>query len=128
MSISIFSPYPGSALYADLRNEGKIPELSTEYYLSLGMYKDFTQCTSYAAGISALELAISRLFGMSLFYAVQYLRRPARLYHTVHNFLRNRQESRLDKSLRDLVHRIRPKFRPTPNVPRPYEEPATNVS
>ncbi len=123
-SISMFSPYPGSALYADLRKEGKIPELSTEYYLSLGMYKDFTQCTSYAAGIGALELAISRLFGLSLFYAIQYLRRPARLYNTVSNFLLNRQESRLDKSLRDLVHRIKPKSRPTPSPPRLDQKPA----
>lgn len=124
-SISIFSPYPGSVLYADLRSEGKIPELSTEYFLSLAMYKDFTQCTSYAAGISALEMAISRLFGMALFYAVQYARRPARLYSTVYNFLRNRQESRLDKSLRDLVHRMKPKSQPTPQAPQPEEEQAT---
>ena len=42
MSISIFSPYPGSELYHDLRKSGKIPELSDEYFLGLGAYKDFS--------------------------------------------------------------------------------------
>ena len=36
MSISLFSPYPGSELYHKLRKSGKIPELSDEYFLGLG--------------------------------------------------------------------------------------------
>ncbi|NOT02243.1 MAG: B12-binding domain-containing radical SAM protein [Phycisphaerales bacterium] len=110
-SVSLFSPYPGSELFNTLRANGAIPELSDEYFLSLGTYKDFSQTTCYSNGIGARELNAYRLIGMSAFYGVQYLSRPWRLWRTVANFLSHREESRLDKSLRDLVHRLLPGFK-----------------
>ena len=52
MSISLFSPYPGSELYHELRKSGRIPELSDEYFLGLCAYKDFSQSISYTEGLS----------------------------------------------------------------------------
>lgn len=107
-SVSLFSPYPGSELYRQLRASGAIPELSDEYFLSLGTYKDFSQTTCYSKGIGARELNAYRLMGMTLFYGMQYATRPWRLWRTIRNFVTRREESRLDKSLRDLVHRLLP--------------------
>ena len=107
MSISLFSPYPGSALYHELRNSGDIPELSTEYFLSLGAYKDFSQSVSYTEGLRPDVLNRYRVAGFLVFYGVQYLVRPWRVVRLIGNLLRSRQESRLDKSLQDFAYRMR---------------------
>jgi anaerobic magnesium-protoporphyrin IX monomethyl ester cyclase len=107
MSISLFSPYPGSELYHDLRTSGAIPELSDEYFLSLGAYKDFSQSVSYSDGVSPRVLNTYRILGFLVFYGIQYAVRPWRIVRLFMNVLQHRQESRLDKSLQDLAHRIR---------------------
>jgi radical SAM superfamily enzyme YgiQ (UPF0313 family) len=107
MSISIFSPYPGSELYHDLRKAGKIPELSDEYFLGLGAYKDFSHPVSFTEGLSPRLLNVYRVLGFLVFYGTQYATRPWRVARLLQNMLQHRQESRLDKSLQDLAHRIR---------------------
>ncbi len=107
MSISIFSPYPGSELYQDLRKSGKIPGLSDEYFLGLGAYKDFSHPVSFTEGLSPKQLNTYRILGFLVFYGTQYVIRPWRLVRIIQNLVQDRQESRLDKSLQDLAHRIR---------------------
>jgi radical SAM superfamily enzyme YgiQ (UPF0313 family) len=107
MSISIFSPYPGSELYHDLRKSGKIADLSDEYFLGLGAYKDFSQPVSFTDGLSPKQLNTYRILGFLVFYGTQYALRPWRLLRILQNLIQHRQESRLDKSLQDLAHRIR---------------------
>src|SRR5688572_9430644 len=72
MSISLFSPYPGSELYHELRKSGRIPELSDDYFLSLCAYKDFAQSTSYTEGVQPSTLNRYRVLGFLVFYGVQY--------------------------------------------------------
>ena len=107
VSISLFSPYPGSELYHELRKSGRIPELSDEYFLGLGAYKDYAQSISYTDGLSPSVLTLHRWLGVLAFYGAQYAARPWRLVRLVQNLLQHRQESRLDKSLQDLADRIR---------------------
>jgi anaerobic magnesium-protoporphyrin IX monomethyl ester cyclase len=118
MSISLFSPYPGSELYHDLRKSGQIPELSDEYFLSLGAYKDFAQSISYTEGLSPRVLNFYRILGFLVFYGIQYAIRPWRMVRLVQNLVQDRQESRLDKSLHDLADRIRNRRRTGPAVER----------
>jgi anaerobic magnesium-protoporphyrin IX monomethyl ester cyclase len=107
MSISLFSPYPGSELYHELRASGRIPELSDEYFLGLCAYKDFSQSISYTEGLSPRILNFYRISGFLVFYGTQYAVRPWRILRVLQNLVQHRQESRLDKSLQDLAHRIR---------------------
>jgi anaerobic magnesium-protoporphyrin IX monomethyl ester cyclase len=109
MSISLFSPYPGSELYHDLRKSGRIPELSDEYFLSLCAYKDFAQTVSYTEGVSPRVLNMYRILGFMTFYGIQYAVRPFRVVRLIRNLLQHKQESRLDKSLQDLARRMRGK-------------------
>ncbi len=104
-AIAQFSPYPGSELFSKLRKEQKIPELTDEYFLSLGAYKDFSSSFSYADKISPEKQNYYRLLGLFLFYSVQYLVRPWRFIWIIYNFIRGKQQSRLDKSLQDLATR-----------------------
>jgi anaerobic magnesium-protoporphyrin IX monomethyl ester cyclase len=107
MSISLFSPYPGSELYHELRRNGQIPALSDEYFLSLGAYKDFSQSTSYTEGVKPSTINTFRIAGFMVFYGSQYAVRPWRVARLLQNLYQHRQESRLDKSLQDLVHRLK---------------------
>jgi radical SAM superfamily enzyme YgiQ (UPF0313 family) len=118
MSISLFSPYPGSELFRDLRNAGRIPELSDEYFLGLCAYKDFSQSISYSDGVSPRVLNVYRILGFLVFYGIQYAARPWRVARLFLNLLRHRQESRLDKSLQDLARRMKSRRQPAPAVKR----------
>lgn len=106
VSISPFSPYPGSELFEELRARGKISELTDEYFYSLASYTDVLRTVSVADRISGRALGLYRVFGMLLFYAACYTIRPWRLARTVVNVFRARQESRLEMSLRDLALRL----------------------
>jgi anaerobic magnesium-protoporphyrin IX monomethyl ester cyclase len=118
MSISLFSPYPGSELYHELRKSGRIPELSDEYFLGLCAYKDFSQSISYTEGLSPKVLNVYRILGFLVFYGAQYTVRPWRIVRILQNLLQHRQESRLDKSLQDLAHRIGNRRRSGPSAKR----------
>jgi anaerobic magnesium-protoporphyrin IX monomethyl ester cyclase len=119
MSISLFSPYPGSELYHELRKSGRIPELSDEYFLGLCAYKDFSQSVSYTDGLSPRVLNIYRILGFLVFYGTQYAVRPWRMVRLLSNLVQHRQESRLDKSLQDLAHRMRNRRHAEPTAKRP---------
>ncbi len=103
-SISMFSPYPGSELFTELCERNKI-RLNDEYFLSLASYTDITKTATWANNLSSAELGFLRLFGLAAFYGTQYLLRPWRLIGTLVNLLSDREESRLDKSLRDYIAR-----------------------
>ena len=118
MSISLFSPYPGSELYHELRKSGRIPELSDEYFLSLCAYKDFAQSISYTEGLSPRILNVYRVLGFLTFYGIQYAVRPARIVRLLRNLVQRKQESRLDKSLQDLARRMRGRRHPVATVKR----------
>jgi len=116
MSISLFSPYPGSELYRELRSSGKIPDLSDEYFLSLCAYKDFAQSVSYTEGVTPRVLNVYRILGFLTFYGIQYAARPWRVVRLLSNLLQHKQESRLDKSLQDLARRMRGRRQPARQV------------
>lgn len=106
VSVSPFSPYPGSELYDGMYEEGRIPELTDEYFFSLASYTDLTSTISCSENISDRALGFYRLFGMLLFYAALYATRPWRLFTTIKNVFGEQQESRLEMSLKDLVVRL----------------------
>ncbi|MGE0705346.1 MAG: hypothetical protein AB7P22_15575, partial [Vicinamibacterales bacterium] len=82
-------------------------ELSDEYFLSLGAYKDFSQTASYSDGVGAKALNVYRILGFLVFYGAQYGVRPWRIVRVLMNLAQNKQESRLDKSIQDLARRLR---------------------
>ena len=78
-NLSIFSPYPGSEIYDELRKSSVIPEINDAYFESLITQFDFTASKSYCRDIGTIELSSYRIIGMSIFYGLSYLRCPGRL-------------------------------------------------
>lgn len=78
-NIAIFSPYPGSELYEELRADGTIPELNDKYFHHLLIQFDFTLAKSVCRNVPNWEIAIYRFVGMSSFYMLSYILRPKRI-------------------------------------------------
>lgn len=103
--ISLFSPYPGSELYGQLRAAGKIGEPNDEYFSKLSCYIDVTQSISWSDKLTDRDLAIGRWFGMVMFYVLSFTLRPWRALATLRNVWADRQESVMDRALGDFVRR-----------------------
>jgi radical SAM superfamily enzyme YgiQ (UPF0313 family) len=108
VSVSLFSPYPGSELFDGLQANGKIGAIDDEFLLSLAAYTDVTNTVSWCENLSSREIGAWRILALLLFYGVQYAVRPWRLARMISNLINHRQESRLDKSLQDFFQRHKP--------------------
>jgi anaerobic magnesium-protoporphyrin IX monomethyl ester cyclase len=82
-NLSIFSPYPGSEIYDELRKSSVIPEINDAYFESLITQFDFTASKSYCRDIGTIELSSYRIIGMSIFYGLSYFRCPGRLLRLI---------------------------------------------
>lgn len=102
-----FQPYPGTALFQDLVDSGKI-KLNDDYFRELVFIasghvdaKDETFCEH----IPKRELHLYRVAGTLLMYGIAYLTRPSRIFRTLRN-LRNDQsanatEMRIKKAIKE---------------------------
>lgn len=105
-----FCPYPGSALYADLRARNRIPEPSNAYFASLG-FMNLTGVTSVCEHVAPLELAFYRSAGMAVFIALRYIRHPSRVLRTLRNLAQGRSECSVEHRLNQLLfQRLRRTF------------------
>jgi radical SAM superfamily enzyme YgiQ (UPF0313 family) len=99
-----FSPYPGSALYDELRAAGKVPPPSDDYFARLG-YMDVTRTASVSRHIGTFELNLYLVLGMSAFYIISYLRRPSRFLRTLRSIRSDRSETVLEQRLVEFKRR-----------------------
>lgn len=97
-----FCPYPGSAIYDELRASGEVPEMSNEYFASL-QFSDMTGIAFVSRNVSRTELAFYRSVGMVLFIVAGYVRKPSRLWRTARNLARGTSESAVEQRLDQLL-------------------------
>jgi anaerobic magnesium-protoporphyrin IX monomethyl ester cyclase len=108
LSVTPFSPYPGTELYDELRADGRIGDLDDAYFLSLASYSDLSSAVSWSEHVSDRALGRYRIAGMALFYGTSFARRPWRIVPLVRNVIwSDTQESRLEMSLKDHLHKRR---------------------
>lgn len=102
--ISIFSPYPGTALFDELRQEGRIPGINDEYYESMLACNDPTVPASFCRAINGFELMLWRLLIMSVFYGISFTTRPSRLFQFVRSLWTGRgRETALENRLLEIL-------------------------
>ncbi len=98
-----FTPYPGSALFERLLNEGKIKRDNNYYY--------FLARLVYTSPLDKITwnkfpgqcFPILSLGGMAFFYSLQYTFRPWRLLHLFRNILRRSPVTMLDAGLCNII-------------------------
>jgi len=78
-NLAVFTPYPGSELYKDLRAADKILAPSDDYFRNLLVQFDLTKATSHTPHVSGWALAFWRVIGLACFYLTAYLCHPQRL-------------------------------------------------
>lgn len=85
-----FVPYPGSELHAQLAAQGRFNFATDDYeeFLAGNIYNDVERVRSWNEYLSARAVARISVAGMLLFYAVQFLLRPARIVRTAARLLR----------------------------------------
>jgi radical SAM superfamily enzyme YgiQ (UPF0313 family) len=101
----LFSPYPGSELYDDLRSAGAIARMDNDYFESLVCFMDLTSSSAYCERIGSRELNLYRLLGMAGFYALSYLLHPARILRTARNLRRRSADTVFEQRMVDLFRR-----------------------
>ena len=117
VSINIFSPYPGSELYRELAEAGKI-KLGDGYFLQLtSLNSDYTRTNplTFNPVMGPRELALYRISFMLLNYLIGYVLYPARIWRTIRNVLMSRHSAAtvFEHRLKDVLKRkIRGRDRP----------------
>ncbi len=109
VNVTPFCPYPGSALFDQLRREGRIGALDDRYFASLASYSDLTRSDSWSAHVTSRELASLRWRAMAEFYGRSFALHPRRALDTARALYTGRQRTRLDKALHDITARLRPR-------------------
>ena len=109
VSINIFSPYPGTEIYMELRNEGKIT-VDDGYFLGLtSLNSDYTQMNllTFNPFMGRRELALYRIVFMLMNYAIGYIVYPSRIWRTIRNVLLANQsaETVFEHRLKDALNR-----------------------
>jgi radical SAM superfamily enzyme YgiQ (UPF0313 family) len=111
VSINIFSPYPGTEIFAELYDKGRV-RLDDAYFLSLtSLNSDYTSLNPLICNdhMGRLELALYRIGFMLVNYAIGYLANPARILRTIRNvfFSSSSATTVLEHRLKDLFKRKR---------------------
>jgi len=79
-NVATFTPYPGSELFDELQKENAFGEINDQYFENLVTQFDFTISKTFCRHVPDFEVFLYRILGMSVFYALSYLRVPSRIF------------------------------------------------
>lgn len=105
--VACFSPYPGSELFDQLRENGQIANLNDEYFNNLAIYGNLVRSYSYSQHVGHRMLTFYRLSGMSLFYIINFILHPKRFFSLFVNVINKKEDSKLDKALIEMIDRFK---------------------
>jgi radical SAM superfamily enzyme YgiQ (UPF0313 family) len=105
----VFTPYPGSELFDQLRAEGRIPELNDDYIRSMAAFLDPFVPSHYCKNISGYELMAWRWTIMLSFFALSFAIRPWRLARLGLNVFRRKAETVVENRLSAMLRRPKAK-------------------
>jgi radical SAM superfamily enzyme YgiQ (UPF0313 family) len=112
--IYMFSPYPGSALFEQLRGSRHIGELDDAYFDTLLAQMDLGVTETYCESVPGKVLRRYRIMGMSLFYGLSYLLRPSRVVRSFRNiFIENMTDTVFEQRVAEMWKRF---SRPVPKT------------
>lgn len=109
-NIATFTPYPGSEMFDELNKENVFGEINDLYFDNLITQFDFTVAKTFSRHVPSLEVFLYRIIGMSVFYALTYLRVPSRLFRLFGCLFSPRQfqpRSAFEQRIYDMIARKR---------------------
>ena len=128
ISITSFTALPGSALFRELYEQGRI-QLDDKFFRELLYMSDLTWAPSWIPGMTDNEIARLRRWGYAQFFLISYLYHPRRFVRTIYNILRGIEETKVErvgheklrsarKMVRRLLGRVPSRADDAGNVPR----------
>lgn len=96
ISICTFTALPGSKLFYQLMQEGKI-KLTDEFFKELLYMSDLSRAASWIEGIPPARIARLRRWGYMQFFFISYLLRPWRPVKTLFNILVGGESSKVER-------------------------------
>jgi len=97
-AVMIFGPYPGSADWQELVDEGTVVVDDDYHYIALS--RGSSKAVSYNPRMTATQLRWAQMSMMVVFYAVSCLRRPNRLWAYVRSLFSGKETTAVDQLIR----------------------------
>ena len=99
-------PYPGSDLFSQLVEQGKIKKSSPlhETFLSGNVYNEVSGMKSWSEHISDRQLKFLTVGGMISFYVLQFLFRPWRVFGSLGRIACHTHRTMLERLIEAVVH------------------------
>ena len=104
--LASFAPYPGSELFDQMYKNGQIPKLDDEYFLNLTSYTDLLHSYSYSRHVGHRMLSVYRIGGMSMFYILNFVLRPKRIFRLFRNIKNRKEESKFENAILHIMNRF----------------------
>ncbi|MBI4023336.1 MAG: B12-binding domain-containing radical SAM protein [Verrucomicrobia bacterium] len=109
--IYTFTPYPGSALFRQLREEGKIDGTSDAYFYELATYTKVNEAISYTDFLTSRQLSAFKFLGMMYYYCLVFLFHPLYLFRMAGNLWRGATDTRVEGMVHSLLRPSQKHFR-----------------
>ncbi|MDZ4846251.1 MAG: radical SAM protein [Chitinophagales bacterium] len=117
MAPSVFSPYPGSALFEMLQKQGRINMNNDDYFYQIIYVDTFFNNFFYNDDINKHVLRFYLLSYLAIFYISNFIFHPARLVKTVQNLWTSKYDSRAEMALGELIKRSKIKVKQRSEIP-----------
>lgn len=115
IAVSTFVPLPGTQLFHETNKILPITVDDEYCYWMTGATSLFT-VRSWNPRLTDRQLLLLKLWGMFQFYGLAYLYHPSRIWRLVVNWVRGRQETKVDRVIHEFSSKLRVVFKSA--VPR----------
>ena len=106
IAVSTFVPLPGTELFRDLSKQSPL-EADDEYCHWMTGSTSLLTVKSWNPTISSRKLLFLKLWAFAQFYTLSFIYHPDRLYRMVVNIFQNKQETKVDRVIREFIIKIR---------------------
>lgn len=106
LNVFPFVPYPGSKLFKDFVNTGRI-KLNDEYFSNLFSYADLSRPVSWSSRFGARTLNFMRLFLFISFYTIMFITHPARIARLIVNCFKGKRTTKLEGVIGRVFRNVR---------------------
>jgi radical SAM superfamily enzyme YgiQ (UPF0313 family) len=93
-----FSPYPGSQIFEELKQQKKIT-VNDDYFRQVLTFNDPLACVSFSDVFTSTQIRNINYFGTFLFYFISFAVRPMRLARLIWSLLKNERSGKLAMAL-----------------------------
>ncbi len=104
-----FIPYPGSRLFYEFLDDGKI-KLNDKYFFGLFGYADLAQSVSWSEKFGPRTLGFMRLALLINFYILMFITHPGRILQLMVNMLRGVTTTKIEGVLQRVFNNIKVYF------------------